>query len=72
MVCLILQCLELIQNAQRYYEEQGWTGMYTLVVPTLSVKLKITTRMCQFSQYLRTKPDMLFEIAKSVEIVTIF
>ena len=33
--------------------------------------LKIVTRICQFSQYLETKLLMLFEIAKSVEIVII-
>ena len=33
--------------------------------------IKIATRICQFSQYSRTKLDMLFEIAKSVEIVII-
>ena len=33
--------------------------------------LKISTRICQFSQHLGTKLDMLFEIAKSVEIVII-
>ena len=33
--------------------------------------LKIATRICQFSQYLGTKLDMLFEIAKSVEIIII-
>ena len=44
---------------------QGWTGMYTLVTPSLSAKLiKTATRICQFSQYLGTKLDMLFEIAK--------
>ena len=47
---------------------QGWTGMYTLVVSSLSPKfiLKIATRIFQFIQYLRTKLDMLIEIAKSV------
>ena len=29
-------------------------------------------RICKFSQYLETKLDMLFEIAKSYEIVMIF
>ena len=44
--------------------------MYTLVVPSLSTKfIKIATRICQFSQYLGTTLDMLFEIAKSVEMV---
>ena len=39
--------------------------MYTLVVPSLSAKLiKIAARICQSSQYLGTKLDMLFEIAK--------
>ena len=39
--------------------------MYTLVVPSLSMKfIKIAIRICQFSQYLGTKLDMLFEIAK--------
>ena len=33
--------------------------------------LKIATRIFQFSQYLETKLDMLFEIATSVEIVMI-
>ena len=42
--------------------------MYTFGVPCLSTK---ATRICQFSQYLRTKLDMLFETAKSVEIVII-
>ena len=32
---------------------------------------KIATKICQFSQYLGTELDMLFEIAKSVEIVRI-
>ena len=30
--------------------------------------LQMAIRICQFSQYLGTKLDMLFEIAKSVEI----
>ena len=43
-----------------------------LVVPSLSTNsLKIATRICQFSQYLGTKLDMLFEIAKSVEVVIV-
>ena len=33
--------------------------------------LQIAIRICQFSQYLGTKVDMLFEIAKSVETVII-
>ena len=33
--------------------------------------LKIANRICQFSQYLDTKLDMLFKIAKSVKIVRI-
>ena len=38
--------------------------MYTLVVPSLSTKfIKIATRICQFSQYLGTRLDVLFEIA---------
>ena len=46
--------------------------MYTLVVPLcLRNSLKIASRICQFSQYLRTKLDILFEIAKLVEIVII-
>ena len=47
--------------------------MYTLVVPSLSTKsaLEIATRICQFSQYLGPKLEVLFEIAKSVEIVII-
>ena len=40
--------------------------MYTSVVPSLSMKLK-ATRICQFSQYLGTKLDMLFEIVESVK-----
>ena len=35
------------------------------------IPLKIASRICQFSQYSGTKLDMLFEIAKSVEIVKI-
>ena len=34
--------------------------------------LKIATKICQFSQYLGTKLDMLSEIAKSVEKVKTF
>ena len=46
--------------------------MYTLVVPSLSMKfIKIATKICQFSQYLGTKLDILFEIVKSLEIVII-
>ena len=46
--------------------------MYTSVVSSLSTKLiKTATRICQFSQYLGTKLDMLCEIAKSVKIVII-
>ena len=46
--------------------------MYTLVSHLcLQNSLKIATRICQFSQYLGTKLDMLFEIAKSVEIVIV-
>ena len=46
--------------------------MYTLVLPSLYTKcIKIATRICQYRQYLETKLDMLFEIAKSVEIVII-
>ena len=33
--------------------------------------LKMAIRFCHFSQYLGTKFEMLFEIAKSVEIVII-
>ena len=33
--------------------------------------IKNSHKNCQFCQYLRTKLDMLFEIAKSVEIVKI-
>ena len=48
-------------------------AIITLVVSTLSTNsLKIAKRICQFSQYLGTKLDMLFEIAKSVEIIIIF
>ena len=43
--------------------------MYTLVVPSLFTKL--ITGICQFSLYLMTKLDILFEIAKTVEIVII-
>ena len=44
--------------------------MYTLVIPSfLPNSLKIVTRICKFKQYLGTKLDMQFEIAKSVEIV---
>ena len=43
-----------------------------LVIPSLSTKfIKIASRICQFSQYLGTKLDMLFGIAKSVAIVII-
>ena len=46
--------------------------MYTLVAPSLSTNLmKNSHQNCQFSQYLGTKLDMLFEIAKSVEIVIV-
>ena len=38
---------------------------------TTENSLKIVTRICRFSQYLETKLEMLFEIAKSVEIVII-
>ena len=47
---------------------QGRKGIYTLVAPSLSKTLKI---IFQFSQYLGTKLDMLFEIAQSVEILII-
>ena len=41
----------------------------TLVVPSLSKKFtKIADRICQFSQYLGTKLDMLFKIIKLVQI----
>ena len=43
--------------------------MFTSVVPSLSTKF--TKISCQFSQYLGTKLNMVFEIAKSVEIVII-
>ena len=45
--------------------------MYTLVVLSLSMKLikNSHTRICQFSQYLGTKLDMLLEIVSSAEIV---
>ena len=33
---------------------------------------KIATKICQFSKYLGTRLDVLFEIAKSVEIVIIW
>ena len=33
--------------------------------------LQIATRICQLSQYLGTKLDMLFEMAKSVQTVII-
>ena len=53
-------------------KKQGWTGMYTLVVSSLSTKfIKNSHQNCQFGQYLGTKLDMLFEIAKCVEIVII-
>ena len=40
--------------------------MHTLVVPSLSTKfIKVAITICQFSQYLGTKLEMLFEIAKS-------
>ena len=42
-----------------------------LVVPSLSTSSEIATENCEFSQYLGTKLDMLFEIAKTVEIVII-
>ena len=42
------------------YSYQGWTGMYTLMVLSLSTKFIKNSQL-----------DMLFEIAKSVEIVTI-
>ena len=46
--------------------------MYTLIVQSLFTKfIKIATGICQFSQYLGTKLDMLFEMVKSVEIVII-
>ena len=35
------------------------------------LSLKIATRICQYSQYVGTKRDMLFDMAKSVEIVII-
>ena len=37
----------------------------------LQNSLKIAVKICQFSQYFGTKLDMVFEIAKSVEIVKI-
>ena len=41
--------------------------MHTLVVPSLSTKfIKVAITICQFSQYLGAKLEMLFEIAKSV------
>ena len=44
--------------------------MYNLVAHLcLGMSLKIATGICQFSQKLRTKLDMLFGIAKSIEIV---
>ena len=46
--------------------------MYTLAVPYLPTKfIKNSHQICQVIQYLGTKLDMLFEIAKSVEIVII-
>ena len=45
--------------------------MYILVVPSLSNLLQKITRIFQFSQYLGIRLDMLFETAKSVEIVVI-
>ena len=27
----------------------GWTGIYTLMVPSMSKKFKIATRICQYS-----------------------
>ena len=54
------------------WKSQGWTGMYTLVSHLcLRNSLKIAIRICQFSQYLGTKLDMLFEMTNSVEIVII-
>ena len=52
---------------------QAWTCMYTFQWSYLCLRnsLKIATRICQFSQYLEAKLDMLFEIAKSVEIVIV-
>ena len=44
--------------------------MFSLVVPfCLRNSFKIATRIWQFSQYLGTKLDKLYEIAKSVEII---
>ena len=47
--------------------------MYPLVVPSLSTNFikNIATRICQFSQYLGTMLVMLFEIAKSIQIIII-
>ena len=46
--------------------------MHTLVDPSMSTKfIKNSTKICQFSECLGTKLDMLFEIAKSVEILII-
>ena len=46
--------------------------MYILVVPSLSTKfIKNSHQNLPVSQYLGTKRDMLFDIAKSAEIVTI-
>ena len=60
--------LEYFCVAERTYE-QGWTGMWFYLC--LRNSLKIATRICQFSQYLGTKLEMLFEIAKCVEMVII-
>ena len=62
----------IFASPEKLRDRQGWTGMYTLVLHLCPRKLpKIATRICQLSQYLRTKLDMLFVIAKSVEIVRI-
>ena len=53
-----------IPGVDRYVHFSGPVFFY-------EIPLKVATRICQFSQYLGTKLDMLFEIAKSVEIVTI-
>ena len=59
-----------MQNEHSRVTAQGWTGMYILVDPSLSTKfIKNSHQNFPVSQCLGIKLDMLFETAKSIEIV---
>ena len=57
--------------ANGFIKRALFLALADILILCLPNSLKIATRICQFSQYLGTKHAMLFEIAKSVEIVTI-